>query len=151
MTSEIALFPPSPRTHVTDVVVAESGLHARIKRDVPLAIELTARRSLFLPLFIFFGRKRLRTNAEGEVSVLLQAGCVRSRYEESMICFSDESFSASVAGFDAQSPLGLYQFGGAHLFVFFVVILAEIREMPFREAADRRPLLDRSNQSELSH
>lgn len=138
MTSEIALFPPSPRTHVTDVVVAESGLHARIERDVPLAIELTARHSLFLPLFIFLSEKAAE-QCRRRSECFVAAGCIRSRYEDSMICFSDESFSASVAGFDVQSPLRSVPIWRVASICIFCVILAEMWEMQSRRAADRRP------------
>lgn len=55
MTSEIALF-PLPCTHMSQMLFGWEWLRAKIKRNVPLAIELTARRSALLPLFIFCQR-----------------------------------------------------------------------------------------------
>lgn len=52
MTSEIALF-PLPCTHMSQMLFGWEWLHAKIKRNVPLAIELTAHGSALLPLFIF--------------------------------------------------------------------------------------------------
>lgn len=70
MTFEIALF-PLPCTHMSQMLFGSEWLHAKIKRDVPLAIELTARGFAFLPLFFLFFSIEGQSNAGRGVSDLL--------------------------------------------------------------------------------
>lgn len=110
MTSEIALF-PLPCTHMSQMLFGWEWLRAKIKRDVPLAIELTVRSLVFSSIIHFCWRAQSYVDWEAAVWFLCSSMVHSPYYQpgQCIICSSDES-SLSLCcwmGCKQNRPLGL--------------------------------------------